>query len=320
VTLPRLGFLGLGWIGRHRMEAVAASGAAEVAAVADVDAAAAAVPGAVVCRDLDALLAEGVDGVVIATPSALHAEQSIAALEAGVAVFCQKPLGRNGSEVAAVVAAARASDRLLGVDLSYRHAAAFGAVRSRAAAGDLGEVFAADLMFHNAYGPDKAWFYDAAQSGGGCVIDLGTHLVDFALQVFADKVENISSRLYSGGRPFDGTAVEDFAVARLDFAGGAVASVACSWNLHAGCDAAIGATLHGTAGGARAANVGGSFYDFRADLFSGAGVESLAEPPDDWGGRAIVEWARRLAVSAQFDPAVEDSVDVARVIDAIYSR
>jgi predicted dehydrogenase len=42
-------------------------------------------------------------------------------------------------------------------------------------------VRAVDLTFHNAYGPDKPWFYDPAQSGGGCVMDLGVHLVDLAL-------------------------------------------------------------------------------------------------------------------------------------------
>jgi predicted dehydrogenase len=58
--------------------------------------------------------------VVIATPSALHAEQSIAALTSGAAVFCQKPLGRTADEVRQVVDAARTADRLLAVDLSYR--------------------------------------------------------------------------------------------------------------------------------------------------------------------------------------------------------
>ena len=51
-----------------------------------------------------AQLALELDGVVIATPSALHAEQAIRALDAGAAVFCQKPVGRTAAEVAAVIA------------------------------------------------------------------------------------------------------------------------------------------------------------------------------------------------------------------------
>ena len=77
-------------------------------------------PGARLVSTLDELLDLGLDGVVIATPSALHAAQSIRALERGAAVFCQKPLGRTAAEARAVVDAARAADRLLGVDLSYR--------------------------------------------------------------------------------------------------------------------------------------------------------------------------------------------------------
>ena len=121
-ALPSLGFLGVGWIGRHRMEAIAKSGFGRVAAMADtsaemVDVARETAPDAQVADGLDALLEMGLDGVVIATPSAMHAEQSIRALRAGTAVFCQKPLGRTADEVRRVVDAARAADRLLAVDL-----------------------------------------------------------------------------------------------------------------------------------------------------------------------------------------------------------
>ena len=178
---PRLGFLGTGWIGRHRMAALAATGLAEIVAVAEPDDANAAealalVPGARRVDGLGALLREDLDAVVIATPSAAHAEQSIAALEAGKAVFCQKPLGRTGPEVAEVVEAARRADRLLGVDLSYRQTAAMGAIRPLLKGRALGHVFGVDVTFHNAWGPDKPWFHDPRLSGGGCVVDLGVHL------------------------------------------------------------------------------------------------------------------------------------------------
>ena len=183
---PRLGFLGVGWIGRHRMQAILETGAVEIAAIADPSPEMAAeagrlAPNATLVPTLDDLLDAGVDGVVIATPSALHAEQSIRALERGAAVFCQKPLGRTAAETRAVVDAARAADRLLGVDLSYRFTAGMRRIREVVRSGALGRVYAADLVFHNAYGPDKPWFYDPALSGGGCVMDLGVHLVDLAL-------------------------------------------------------------------------------------------------------------------------------------------
>ncbi len=329
---PRLGFLGTGWIGRNRLEAIAGDGAAVIAAVSDPSAeaaaqAAAVAPGAVVVDSLDALLDAGIDGLVIATPSALHAQQAVAALERGVAVFCQKPLARTAAETRRVVRAARAADRLLGVDLSYRETAAMRAVRGVIDGGEIGRVYAVDLTFHNAYGPDKGWFYDPRLSGGGCVIDLGIHLVDLALWTLGwPAVRGASARLFSKGAPLADAsrAVEDYAVATLDLAGpdGAPVAVrlACSWHLSAGRDAVIEAAFYGERGGAAMRNVGGSFYDFIAERYEGTRRDVLAEPPDAWGGRAAVLWARRLAEGARFDPEAERLVEVAAALDAVYGR
>jgi predicted dehydrogenase len=325
---PRVGFLGVGWIGRHRMAAMAQSSLIEAAAIADgsdeaLQQAHVLVPDADRLASLDALLEQDLDGIVIATPSALHAAQAEAALARGLAVFCQKPLARTAAESAGVVAAARRANRLLGVDLSYRHTEAMRRIRRLAAAGDIGEVYAIDLVFHNAYGPDKAWFRDPQLAGGGCVIDLGIHLVDLALWTLDfPRVVGVSSRLFAQGRPVRGDAgvVEDFAVAQIDLDGGAVVRLACSWNLAAGCDAVIEATFHGTRGGASMRNVSGSFYDFVADHYEGTRATRLVEPPDAWGGRAAVRWAAELAAGNGFDAGIERVVDVAQVLDAIYGR
>ncbi len=325
---PRLGFLGVGWIGRNRMEAVIETGAADVAAISDpsaemAEAAAGLAPGAEVVESLDAMLALGLDGVVIATPSAMHAEQSIRALEAGAAVFCQKPLGRTAEEAHAVVAAARRADRLLGVDFSYRFTDGVRAIKALLDNGDLGHVHAVDLTFHNAYGPDKDWFYDPARSGGGCVMDLGVHLVDLALWGLGfPAVEDVSAKLFSGGRllgPAPGE-VEDYAVATLGLEGGRAVRLACSWRLQAGRDAIIEAAFYGTGGGAALRNVDGSFYDFVAERYHGTATETLASPPDAWGGRAAADWAKRLAAGERFAADADRLVDVARALDRIYGR
>ena len=322
---PRVGFLGVGWIGRHRMEAMLATGAIDAVAVCDPSpecSTEAARLGASIgiVPTFDALLEQPLEGVVIATPSALHAEQAIAALERGIAVFCQKPLGRNAGETRAVVDAARSADRLLGVDLSYRRTAAAEAIAPLIRGGELGTIFAADLTFHNAYGPDKPWFYDRAHSGGGCVIDLGVHLVDLALWLLDfPAVTRVSSQLLAEGRPVGANAVEDYAVAHLELAGGAVVRLACSWRLPAGQEAVIEASFYGTGGGASLRNVDGSFYDFAAHRFAGTTSQLLVGPPDGWGGRAAADWAFRLASDRRFDPGAERLVDVADVLDRIYA-
>jgi predicted dehydrogenase len=259
--------------------------------------------------------------VVIATPSALHAEQSIRALEHGVAVFCQKPVGRSETETAQVVAAARKADRLLGIDFSYRHVEGVRRIRELIQAGELGEVFAVNLVFHNAYGPDKPWFYDRQLSGGGCVIDLGIHLIDLALWALDfPEVVDVHGRCFSKGQPLRsyGSAVEDFASARIELSSGACVDLACSWHVSAGRDAVIEASFYGSQGGAAIKNVNGSFFDFEAHRYRGTADELLVEPPDEWGGRAAVAWARQLAQSPGFDPQVARVVEVARAIDGIY--
>jgi predicted dehydrogenase len=324
----RLGFLGVGWIGRHRLEAVAASGAAEIAAIADPSeenrqAARATAPAATMHASLDELLDQRLDGVVIATPSALHADQAVAALEQGLAVFCQKPIGRNAAEVERVIDTAAAADRLLRADFCYRTLEGVRRIHDLVDDGALGRVFAVDLVFHNAYGPDKDWFYDRHRSGGGCVMDLGIHLADLALWLLGGPdVLAVRSHLFAAGARLekDDERVEDYAVATLELAGGAVARLACSWLLSAGREAVIEVALHGSEGGAFLRNVNGSFYDFVAEHCVGTRREVLACPPDDWGGRAVVDWAERLEAGHRFDPAAWRYLDAARVVDAIYQR
>ncbi|MBD3240286.1 MAG: gfo/Idh/MocA family oxidoreductase [Chitinivibrionales bacterium] len=326
VRKPRLGFVGIGWIGLHRLKAVAAAELVEIAALVDtrpenVFQARQWAPGASLHEQSSALLTEDIDGVVIATPNALHAAQSIEALEAGKAVFCQKPLGRNHKETRAVIDAARAADRLLGVDFSYRHLAGMHPLRALLDSGELGDVYAAQAVFHNAYGPDKPWFYDPAQAGGGCVLDLGIHLLDMILwPLHFPAISSVKSRLFARGAPVRrrGTSVEDYATVQMDLDGGIAATLACSWNLSLGCDAQIELTFFGSKGGASIRNVNGSFFDFVTERFTGTRREVLHAPPDEWGGRALVQWADRLAHAPHFDPTVTQVAAVAHAVDRIY--
>ena len=334
-TLPRLGFLGVGWIGRSRMEALAREGTARVAAVADpqaeaLAAAAEVAPDAGRAGSLEELLEQELDGIVIATPSALHADQAVAALECGLAVFCQKPLARDAAETRRVLAAARAADRLLAVDLSYRQVEALRAAREQVRSGAIGEVHSIDLVFHNAYGPDKPWFTDPELSGGGCLIDLGTHLVDLALWLnSADRVvpsEGVTSVRNHAievetarALSLRGHAVEDHVTAELAL-GEVGVRLACSWFAPAGRDCVFECTAWGSEGAVSVGNVGGSFYDFRAELRRGTTAETLVEPPDEWGGRAISVWAGRLRESRGYDPAADELELVAEAIDAVYAR
>lgn len=323
----KLGFLGLGWIGKKRMESILGSGIAAAAAVADCDpeltaAAAALAPGAIQCRDIEEMLELNLDGLVIATPSAQHAEQTILALERGLPVFCQKPLGRNALEVKSIIETAQRANRLLGVDLSYRYVTGIRMMRDLVSSGKLGKVFAADLTFHNAYGPQKPWFYNRKLAGGGCVVDLGIHLVDTALWTLGSDVRSVTSRVFAKGEPLTASSeeVEDYASARIELESGCIVNLTCSWHIHAGCDAVIEAAFYGTEGGAATRNVRGSFTEFTTSYFRGTASDTIASPPDAWEGRAAIAWAQQLQANAGYSPEIERQIQVAEILDQIYKQ
>src|SRR2546430_15540162 len=110
---PKLGFVGVGEIGRNRLEAICKSGLADICAIADPEADAAMKaaensPDALIGITFDEMLSLELDGIVIATPSELHASQSLAALESDKAVFCQAPLAGSSAEIQKIIDAAKA--------------------------------------------------------------------------------------------------------------------------------------------------------------------------------------------------------------------
>jgi predicted dehydrogenase len=178
-----------------------------------------------------------------------------------------------------VVDAARAADRLLASTCPTASPKACAHPRA-GRGGRARPVYAVDLVFHNAYGPDKPWFYDPALSGGGCVMDLGVHLVDLALWALDFPRSPASRRALRGRRAARGRRrprVEDYAVATLELEGGAAVRSPARGGCRPGSDAVISAAFYGTEGGAALRNVGGSFYDFTAERFRGTARETLAD-------------------------------------------
>ncbi|PTB90987.1 oxidoreductase, partial [Marivirga lumbricoides] len=147
-----LGFMGIGWIGRNRMKVLLEDGHSEASVIFEpfqqnADEALKLAPKAQLLQNsVDFYEHPEVNGVVIATPSALHASQSINALLAGKAVFCQKPLGCTAKEVRQVINASKQVDKYLAVDLSYRFTEAFQAVFNTIQRGEIGEVYAVNLV------------------------------------------------------------------------------------------------------------------------------------------------------------------------------
>lgn len=218
---------------------------------------------------------------------------------------------------------ARAADRFLAVDMSYERAHAFRSALEALSTGELGEVYAAELVFHNAYAPDKGWSLDPDLAGGGCVMDLAPHLVGLALAAMPGaEIGSVESRLFAQGEPVStpGRTLEDHTEALLTTTDGRAVRIACSWRHNAGKDADIRATFHTPRAAVSVRNTRGAFFDFRCAVLRGSTREVIASPHDDWGGRAAAAWAHRLATDNSFDPRAERAVEIAHVIDRIYER
>ncbi|MBF6568226.1 MAG: Gfo/Idh/MocA family oxidoreductase [Candidatus Binataceae bacterium] len=322
----RLGFVGCGWIGCKRLEALHRSNNAFIQVIAEPDPVAKAlaaeiVPAAQLVDSLEQTFECALDGIVLSTPSAFHADQCCRILSNGVAVFCQKPVARTAEETRTIVEGAKSADRLLDTDFSYRFTTAMRNIRELVQTGILGEIYSIDAAFHNSYGPDKQWYYDRNLSGGGCCIDLGIHLIDLALWLLGfPKAMFRHARMFASGRPLrnvDSRTVEDYAMICFD-AGNSQVNVACSWNQPTGGDALISVIVRGTLGAAELRNINGSFYDFEAVHYFKHERRILAQPPDEWGGRALLSWVSRLSLGNCFDQSVYRLIRVSEIVDAAY--
>src|SRR5271168_312770 len=128
------------------------------------------------------------DAVVIATPHDQLAQIALAAVEAGRHVLVEKPAGRRPAEVAPLVAAAKACGRVVKVGFNHRFHPAIARAKALADEGHIGPM----LFIRGRYGHggrigyEKEWRFDPKISGGGELIDQGSHLIDLSRWFLGD--------------------------------------------------------------------------------------------------------------------------------------
>ncbi len=170
-----------------------------------------------------------VEIVAIATPNHLHAEMALAALDAGKAVYCEKPMATGLADARRMAERAHGRPTLLGYN--YLRGPAVGLMKSMVAAGELGEVVAFAGRFAEDYMADPetphSWRCVRALAGSGALGDLGSHLIGLAHHLVGD-VEAVAGEVSTviGARPLPGGGTarvenDDQVHALLKFAGGA---------------------------------------------------------------------------------------------------
>ena len=192
------------------------------------------------------LIADGeIDAVYVATPVHLHAEQAIAAADAGKHVLCEKPMAMTVAECDRIIAACRANRVRLGVAY-YRHFyPVILRIKEIFASGDIGDPVLAQIDAFESFNPPpdhpRAWFVRKAEAGGGPMFDFGCHRLEVLLNLFG-PVERVTSLVSNAILRRE---VEDTAVAALQFGGGACATVTVT---HAACEPRDTVRIFGTRG------------------------------------------------------------------------
>ena len=267
----RIGMIGAGGISNIHCQGWAGLDDCEMVAITDIN------PDASATRaeqydipNVDAtarrlLARKDIDAVDIVTPNRFHKPYAVAALRAGKHVLCEKPLALTPREVDAMIAAAEKSRKKLMCAQHQRFMDSSRALKQYITKNPLGEVYYARAWYNRRRSlPTTRGFLLNKNSGGGCCIDVGVHVLDLALHLMGNfqpvSVTGVAvtkiARQKSAWSEFDWgfynkrlLDVEDFAAGMVRFANGAAMTIECSFMLNQKSKAEQRIDLFGTSAG-----------------------------------------------------------------------
>ena len=200
--------------------------------------------------DREAARTDGADVVAVMTPNDTHREYSVAALQRGFDVICDKPLANSLGDALAVVQAVRDTGRVFALTHNYTGYPMVRQARAMVAAGQLGEIRLVQVEYvqgGNAGGPagPARWRFDPARSGPSLILgDIGTHAHHLVCYVAGVELAAVSADV---GAIVPGRRVDDYAGVLLRFTGGARG---CLWATQAaaGVESSLGFRISGALG------------------------------------------------------------------------
>ena len=200
--------------------------------------------------DREAARTDGADVVAVMTPNDTHREYSVAALQRGFDVICDKPLANSLGDALAVVQAVRDTGRVFALTHNYTGYPMVRQARAMVAAGQLGEIRLVQVEYvqgGNAGGPagPARWRFDPARSGPSLILgDIGTHAHHLVCYVAGVELAAVSADV---GAIVPGRRVDDYAGVLLRFTGRARG---CLWATQAaaGVESSLGFRISGALG------------------------------------------------------------------------
>lgn len=212
------------------------------------------------------------DMITLSLPNDLHCEATLAAAAAGKHVVCEKPLCRTLEEADRMIDACKKSGVLLLYAEELLFAPKYVRAKKLVDEGALGTAFLVK-QWEEHYGPHSAWFYDVNRSGGGVMLDMGCHSIEYARWVFGKQpVKSVYAQLgtYVHG---DKTIGEDHAVVIVEYEGGQIGLAENSWAKPGGVDDR--AEIYGTKGHTRADLLRGNALTTYSDVGYGYATEKM---------------------------------------------
>jgi predicted dehydrogenase len=236
----RLGIIGLGYVGKIHFDHLLKIRNAELLAVADVSEKAlnrAKKDGVKkVFKNYEDLLKEpGIDGVIIGLPTHLHTKCAVQAAEAGKHIFLEKPMARTVKESKEILAAAEKNSVKLMMGYHFRFSKILTGLKEQIDKGLLGDIELANAIFissgpftHRAEGhtpiPVPEWWWNKELTGGGVLMDLGSHMINI-LRYYFGEITDIESHL---GYRFN-LSFEDSAICLAKFNSGTIVTLNIGW-------------------------------------------------------------------------------------------
>lgn len=276
------------------------------------------------------------DAVSVCTWNSAHAECSIAALNAGCHVFCEKPMAMNTEEALAMKEAAEKNGKLLMIGFVRRHGSDAKMARQLIEDGELGEVYYAKATYLRRCGFPGGWFGDKSRSGGGPLIDLGVHVIDLSryimgnvkpVTVFGATFDKIGARsevslgadawqsMTEAEKPI--FTVEDLVTAMIRFENGAVLHVEASFNLNQKSDNLTDVSFYGDKAGYNLNN--SELYTVMNNQLADIKIrgENNFHFERDFGreGKNFID---AIEGKATLLANADDGVELMRILDAIY--
>ena len=170
---------------------------------------------------------DDLEAVLVCTPPATHAEVARSFLERGVSVLCEKPLAVNSADAHRLADTAKARGLTLAMASKFRYVDDVIRAKSIVASGILGEIILFENVFASRAEMSHRWNSDPAVSGGGVLIDNGTHSVDI-IRYFLGPIAEV---LAVEGKRVQGLAVEDTVQMFVRAASGARGTIDLSWSI-----------------------------------------------------------------------------------------